>query len=390
MSISIQTVIPCADYQAARCRSCRWLELDYPQQLAHKTEHLRQQLAPVLMARPADTQSEWLPPVPSALNAFRNRAKMVVSGSAEQPVLGIIDEQGAGVDLQHCPLYPSALLPVFAELTEFIRTLKLQPYDLASRRGELKYLLINRSQHDGGLMLRFVLRSQAHLDLIRKHLPALLARIPSLQVVSVNLQPVHMAVLEGEQEFILTEAVALRDQLNDVPLYLQPKSFFQTNPDIAAKLYATARAWSASLPLRTVWDLFCGVGGFGLHCAKLGVVLTGIEIEPEAIACAQRSAAELGLTDVHFAALDAAGWIAAEQQPPDLLLMNPPRRGVGSAICQWLQRLGPTHLIYSSCNAESLARDLAMLPDYRLVRVQWFDMFPHTAHYETLVQLQRR
>lgn len=386
----IQTVIPCADYQAARCRSCRWLEMDYPAQLAQKTADLRRHLAPLLTAVASNESVEWLPPVPSALSAFRNRAKMVVSGSAEQPVLGILDEQGGGVDLQQCPLYPPAFQPIFAALADFIRTHKLQPYDVANRRGELKYLLINRSQHDGRLMLRFVLRSQAHLDLIRKHLPTLMARIPALHVVSVNLQPVHMAVLEGDQEIILTEATALPNQLNDVPLYLRPKSFFQTNPDIAAKLYATARAWSATLPVRSIWDLFCGVGGFGLHCVRPGIALTGIEIEPEAIACAQRSAEELALTDVRFAALDATGWIGSEQQPPDLLLMNPPRRGVGSAICQWLQQLGPTHVIYSSCNAESLARDLAMLPEYRLVRVQWFDMFPHTAHYETLVQLQRR
>jgi len=377
--------IPCADFEASRCRSCSWLERPYAEQLASKNAQLQ-----ALLAALASPATEWLPPVASHQSGFRNRAKMVVSGSIESPLLGIVNSDGDGVDLQQCPLYPEPFRPLFAALQRFILTAALEPYDIGQRRGELKYLLVNRSQYDGGVMLRFVLRSKSRLDAIRKHLPALLADRPELKVVSVNLQPVHMAVLEGEQEIVLTAQQALREQLNQVPLYLRPKSFFQTNPDVAAALYRTAAAWSAALAIRSLWDLFCGVGGFGLHCARAGVSLVGIEREAEAIACAEQSARELGLTDVRFAALDASGFVAGETQAPDLVLVNPPRRGIGAAICQWLQQTAPQYLIYSSCNAESLARDLALLPDYQLRRVQLFDLFPHTAHYETLALLVRK
>ena len=313
---------------------------------------------------------------------------MVVTGSIDAPLLGIVNEQGQGTDLQQCPLYPEPFRPLFDALQRFIKTAALEPYDIAHRRGELKYLLINRSQCDGSVMLRFVLRSRSRLDAIRKFLPDLLTERPELKVVSVNLQPVHMAVLEGEQEIVLTHQQALREQLNQVPLYLRPKGFFQTNPAVAAALYRTAAQWSAALPIRSLWDLFCGVGGFGLHCVRDGVSLVGIEREAEAIACAEQSAREMGLTQVRFAALDASGFVAGESQAPDLVLVNPPRRGIGPALCQWLQRTAPQFLIYSSCNAESLARDLVLLPDYQLRRVQLFDMFPHTSHYETLTLLQ--
>ncbi|NQD37816.1 23S rRNA (uracil(747)-C(5))-methyltransferase RlmC [Permianibacter sp. IMCC34836] len=373
----------CADYQSARCRSCGWLELPYPEQLQRKDAELRQ-----LLASQVGEQTDWLPAVASPLAQFRNRAKMVISGTAADPVLGIIDEQGSGVDLQACPLYPQPLRPVFTALIDFIRLANLEPYRISERRGELKYLLINRSHADGGIMLRFVLRSRACLDIIRKHLPVLRAQLPQLKVASVNLQPLHMAVLEGDQEIMLTEQQELYDQLNDVPLYLRPKSFFQTNPAVAAQLYARVRQWARELPLKSVWDLFCGVGGFGLHCVDKDIALTGIEREAEAIACAERSAREMGLTQVRFAALDAAGFVDGEASAPDLVLVNPPRRGIGPDICRWLQATAPQHLIYSSCNAESLARDLALLPNYQLQRVQLFDMFPHTSHYETLVQLR--
>lgn len=376
--------IPCADYEANRCRSCSWLERPYAEQLASKNAQLQ-----ALLATRTSPATEWLSPVASHQSGFRIRAKMVVSGSIESPLLGIVSSDGAGIDLQQCPLYPEPFRPLFSALQRFIRTAALEPYDIGQRRGELKYLLINRSQYDGGVMLRFVLRSKSRLDAIRKHLPGLLAERPELKVVSVNLQPVHMAVLEGEQEIVLTAQQALREQLNQVPLYQRPKSFFQTNPDVAAALYRTAAEWSAALAIRSLWDLFCGVGGFGLHCARAGVSLVGIEREAEAIACAEQSAREMGLTDVRFAALEASGFVGGETQAPDLVLVNPPRRGIGAAICEWLQQTAPQYLIYSSCNAESLARDLAMLPDYQLRRVQLFDLFPHTAHYETLALLVR-
>lgn len=112
-----------------------------------------------------------------------------------------------------------------------------------------------------------------------------------------------MAIMEGETEIYLTDQQALAERFNDVPLWIRPQSFFQTNPTVASRLYATARDWVGQLPVRHMWDLFCGVGGFGLHCATPQMQLTGIEIAPEAIACAKQSAAELGLTRLHFRAL---------------------------------------------------------------------------------------
>ena len=118
--------------------------------------------------------------------------------------------------------------------------------------------------------------------------------------------------------------------------------------------------------------------------------LTGIEISAEAIACAQRSAAMLGLENVSFAALDSTAFATGRDKVPDLVLVNPPRRGIGEALCAYLSRMAPDYLLYSSCNPESMAQDLARLPDYRVERVQLFDMFPHTAHFEVLSLLVRQ
>jgi 23S rRNA (uracil747-C5)-methyltransferase len=332
---------------------------------------------------------EWLPPVASAAWGFRNKAKMVVSGTTDAPVLGIVDARGKGVSLADCPLYPPALQACFAPLAEFIRRAQLAPYDIAARRGELKYILVTLAEHSGELMVRFVLRSQGPLSRIRKLLPELLAALPGLRVASVNLQPEHKAILEGEQEIVLTEQASLTMRLNGIPLHLRPKSFFQTNTAVAEALYRQGREWVEELEPESVWDLFCGVGGFALHVADGRREVTGIEISSEAIASAEQSRDELGLARVRFRALDATDFAVGNSGVAELVIVNPPRRGIGAGLCRFLEESAARWVIYSSCNAESLARDLAQMPSLRLRRARLLDMFPHTAHYEVITLLER-
>lgn len=372
----------CALYDAGRCRSCQWIEQPVSHQLTAKMADLRQLLAEHAVA-------EWRAPVSGPERAFRNKAKMVVSGSVEKPLLGMLHRDGTPEDLCDCPLYPASFSPVFAALKPFIARAGLTPYNVARKRGELKYLLLTESRFDGGMMLRFVLRSDAKLAQLRAALPWLQERLPQLKVITVNIQPVHMAIMEGETEIFLTEQQALAERFNDVPLWIRPQSFFQTNPVVAAHLYATARDWVRQLPVNHMWDLFCGVGGFGLHCATPQMKLTGIEIAPEAITCAKQSAQELGLQNLRFQALDSTQFAIAQGEVPDLVLVNPPRRGIGKPLCDFLSRMAPRFIVYSSCNAQTMAKDIHELPGYRIDRVQLFDMFPHTPHYEVLTLLSR-
>jgi len=372
----------CALYDAGRCRSCQWIEQPVARQLDAKMADLRTLLEGMPVA-------EWCAPVSGPEQGFRNKAKMVVSGSVEKPLLGMLHRDGTPEDLTDCPLYPASFYTVFAALKPFIARAGLTPYNVARKRGELKYLLLTESQQDGGMMLRFVLRSDAKLAQLRAALPDLQAQLPQLKVITANIQPVHMAIMEGEQEIYLTGQQALAENFNAVPLWIRPQSFFQTNPQVASHLYATARDWVRALPVTHMWDLFCGVGGFGLHCATPQMKLTGIEIAPEAIACARESAQMLGLQNIQFQALDSTRFATAQGEVPELVLVNPPRRGIGKPLCDYLSRMAPQFIIYSSCNAQSMAKDLRELPGYRISRVQLFDMFPHTAHYEVLTLLVR-
>lgn len=414
----------CQLHDASLCRSCPNLDLPLVQQLQLKQSAVQATLAGQVEAR------AWLEPFASAPSQFRNKAKLAVSGTTHAPVLGLVDRFDNGTDLTSCPLHVNEIKAALAPLTRAITHMGLQPYSIVKRRGELKHVLVTASAN-GQLMVRFVLRSTAQLPAIRKGAPRLQSELPGLRVLSVNIQPRPAAILEGEREIILSQdstldmplylpelgadGVVVNNKKSVLPLVLPPQSFFQTNSDVAAGLYAQARAWArdyaggqavaltgepgaggahpdATQSSQSIWDLYCGVGGFALALAQPGAQVLGVEVSAPAIDGARAAAAQLGLTSpqVRFEAgdasvLDASGQVYGHDKP-DLLVVNPPRRGIGELAAS-IEGSGIKRVLYSSCNPASLAKDLEVMSSYRVRRARLFDMFPYTNHTEVLVEL---
>lgn len=424
----------CQLHDASLCRSCPNLDLPLAQQL-----QLKQSAVQATLAGQVETAA-WLEPFASAPSHFRNKAKLAVSGTTHAPVLGLVDRFDNGTDLTSCPLHVNEIKAALAPLTRAITRMGLQPYSIVKRRGELKHVLITASAN-GQLMVRFVLRSTAQLPAIRKGAPRLQSELPGLRVLSVNIQPRPAAILEGEREIILSQdstldmplylpelgadGVVVNNKKSVLPLVLPPQSFFQTNSAVAAGLYAQARAWArdyaggqavalageprvgesaagesgaggahpdATQSSQSIWDLYCGVGGFALALAQPGAQVLGVEVSAPAIDGARAAAAQLGLTSpqVRFEAgdasvLDASGQVYGHDKP-DLLVVNPPRRGIGELAAS-IEGSGIQRVLYSSCNPASLTKDLEVMSSYRVRRARLFDMFPHTNHAEVLVEL---
>jgi 23S rRNA (uracil747-C5)-methyltransferase len=372
----------CSYYDAGLCRSCTLLEQPYADQLAEKDRWSRALLADGI---------EWLPAVASAEAGYRNKAKMVVGGTVERPTLGILDDQGRGIDLRECGICAPGITSAMPAIAAFVTRAGLVPYDITARSGELKYVLVTEAPN-GELMLRFVLRSEGLVARIRSQLPSLIAALPQAAVVTANLLPEHKAVLEGEREIVLTGRDTLTMTLGGIGMHLRPQSFFQTNTAIAERLYAQAREWADELAPSSVWDLYCGVGGFALHLAAPGRSVIGVEASTEAIESARRSAEELGLTAdaIRFESGDATAFAAASATTPDLVVVNPPRRGIGADLAARLEASSASSIIYSSCNPITLAKDLAAMPSYAVRSARVLDMFPQTTHLEVITLLQRR
>lgn len=373
----IEQRLSCDYWDAGRCRSCSLIETPYARQLADKDRAAR-------AALPMIDPSAWQGPRAGDPAHFRNKAKLVVGGHVGRVTVGILDGDRRGVDLRDCPLHEPGLTAAIHETAALIDELRLLPYDIPKRRGELKYALLTHSP-DGELMLRFVLRSTAQLARIEDNLDLIRERLPAARVISVNLHPEHKATLEGEQEIVLTDQVTLPMRVNDVTLHLGVRSFFQTNTAVAAALYRTAREWTDTAAPTTITDLYCGVGGFAHHLSGPGRTVTGVEISAEAIAAA-------GMTrtphEVRFVAGDATAYLHSNPAP-DLVVVNPPRRGIGP-LARDLEAADVGTILYSSCNPVTLAEDLAQVPSLTVTRARLFDMFPQTRHSEILVLLSRR
>ena len=371
----------CDYFDAGVCRSCHLLDLSYVDQLARKQAAVAEALAPVA------PDVRWEEPVRSLDAGFRNKAKMVVGGTVAAPTLGILGPSREGVDLLECGLHSPGLRAALPVLESFVTEAGLTPYSVPERSGELKHVIATESP-DGELMVRWVLRSREALGRLRRGLPSLLSRLP-IVVASVNLQPEHKAILEGPEEIFLTPGEALTMEVNGVGLHLRPQSFFQTNTGVAAGLYRHARDLVTVVGPSSVWDLYCGVGGFGLHVAGPGRHVVGVESSAQAVASARLSAADLGLAGTEWVVGDATAYAVSANAVPELVVVNPPRRGIGAQLAGWLETSGVGHVVYSSCNASSLARDLAAMPSLRPTSARLLDMFPHTDHHEVLVLLSR-
>lgn len=386
----------CDYFDAGTCRSCTLMGQLYAEQVAGKEARARELLDP--FGASATGGIAWLPPVTSAESGFRAKAKMVVGGTVDSPTLGILDAAGRGVDLRHCGIIAPGILAAFPTLIASITRMGLEPYDVPARRGELKHLIVTEAS-DGALMVRYVVRSEEAVASIRAHLPWLQHALPQLAVVTANLLPEHKAVLEGDVELVLTERAVLPMGVGDVTLQVRPQSFVQTNTAIAAALYRQARDWVDELDPASVWDLYCGVGGFALHCAGAagsGRAVLGVEVSTDAVASAELARDALFSADgdrrrIRFIAADATAFAlaAAPDAVPALVIVNPPRRGLGAGLAGWLEAKGPAHVVYSSCNVESLARDLAAMPSYRVARARVLDMFPQSSHFEAITLLER-
>ena len=387
----------CEYFSAGQCESCSLMRTSHSTQVREAHAQLTELLADV-----ATPSTVWDEPLVSAPWGFRTKAKMMVRGTANAPVFSFPGTH-EGVDLADCPLYPTLVTEVLESARALIRRAQVPPYNLDKRRGEIKYVLVTATPTEA--MVRLVLRSTSALERIREHLALL---DPRVSVVSANIHPEHEALIEGAEEIHLARADRLRLPLGNIDVDVLPRSFTQTNTAVASELYAQVACWILDAGARTAWDLYCGVGGFALSIAHEArargahMDVTGIEITGEAIESAQGSAKRHGFAGAvgpltapepsvraHFDTADATEWARHQPNLPEAVVVNPPRRGIGEALSRYLNDSGVRTIAYSSCNPETLAADLARMPNYRIARARLIDMFPHSAHNEALVLLSR-
>tara|TARA_R110000868_G_scaffold72133_5_gene210408 strand:+ start:1975 stop:3078 length:1104 start_codon:yes stop_codon:yes gene_type:complete len=360
--------LQCDYFDSLACRSCSGLALE-PQSWREKQASTLKNLF---------IDENWLEPTwSSQIFGSRTKAKFSIGGTLETPIIGRTTKDGSVVDLSECQLHDARIVALAPELFKIIKEYRLVPYDIGAQKGELKHIIVQLGDNNT-FMIRFIVRSKESIDRLKKF-AAENSSNSRFKVITANIQPEHKAVLEGDEEIVLSKEKFLPVTIGDHQLLLGPKSFSQTNLEIAGKLYQCAADWLSSQEGR-VLDLFCGVGGFAAHLVSPSRQVVGVELSSEAIESATQA-----ISGASFFAQDAWQFVESSEYF-ETIVVNPPRRGLGQEICQKLNQLSPKSILYSSCNPQTLKRDLDIL-NYKIDKIKAFEMFPMTEHWEVLCLL---
>ena len=375
--------LTCSYFNKYKCRSCSFLEYDNLDEIITKKQALVSSLLKSINLDAVEISKLWSPK-----KHFNSRAKarLSVTGDVEHPVLGLVDKDFNGIELEKCPLHLEIINKIFQLLPRVISSNNLIPYNIKKRTGELKNIIILSNSSQSEVMLRFVLRSEDLVDQVKKLVLDLQNEIPELKVVSVNIQPIPHQIPEGEKEIILTKEEYIMQDYNGLEFFIRPKAFIQVTPETAQALYAKVSSIVEKLGVKSLLDLYCGVGGFALHIADKGVCVKGIEISSQAVKCAKLSADRNSIKTASFFLDNVESFLSDfEAKNLDAIISNPPRRGLGQETIDSILKFAPRYLIYSSCSSKTFLNDTKILEDsYRLKEVYPFDMFPLTSHVEIL------
>jgi len=380
---------PCRHYP--HCIGCPFIDLPYPEQLARK----RALVGAAFAKFPALNDVE-IPEVVSSPRrlGYRARVKLVVRKSGGAIATGLYVPQSHRVmDISSCPVHPRRVNQVLEYLKFRAQELGIVPYDERDDSGDLRYVDFRYS----------FARQEVSVTLVSRHpvLPegeklarALQRKFSFVTGVILNINENRGNVIWGPVNRMLSGRETLLEQVGGLKLVYPAGVFSQSNPHTAQKLYDRVVELAQLTGKENMLDLYCGVGPIALNLAHGARQVWGIDDNEAGIASAKQNARRNGVGNCRFFAGDAAGKIQelrGQLAALDLVVVNPPRKGLQGAALAALLELGAPRLIYVSCETVSLARDLEKLvaAGYRIRSLQPFDMFPQTAEVENVALLQR-
>jgi 23S rRNA (uracil1939-C5)-methyltransferase len=364
------------EHDGEPCPGAPWQELPYELQLSHKHDQLGEALS-----RIGHLEGFALEPPEPASERWRYRNKLEYSFGERDGALALgFHARGRWdriLDAEDCLLASEANNAARNEVRAWARAAGLPAYDGRRQAGVLRNLVVREGRRTGQLQTRLVTSAAA-----------------------IPRPPVDLhTVIEGPSGDTGGETGALgrervSEQLCGLRLDISPRAFFQTNTEMAERLYAVTAEYAALSGRERVFDLYCGIGTIGLVLAARAGEVWGIEAVPEAVADAEENARRNEIANARFVAGDARTAIrplVEREGRPDVVVVDPPRSGLSKKVVRRVIECDASRIVYVSCNPTTLAPNAAQLAEagYRLRRVRAVDMFPQTPHIECVALLER-
>ena len=379
---------------AGPCGGCSLRHLDYAAELRAKQESVLD-----AFRRIGGLEVPVLDILPSPeVDRYRNKVQFPVGVDKNgAPCIGFYAGRTHRiVPCPDCRLQPGVLNEIGNALCAFFAQQGIRPYDEQSGKGLVRHIFLRRGAHSGQIMVCLVC-TRAKLPHAEQLCTALREQFPAISTILLNVNAKNTNVILGGENHILYGPGYIEDTLCGVPVRLGPLSFYQVNTLAAERLYGVAAQYAQLTPDDTLLDLYCGMGTLGLSMADQCRELIGVEIVPEAIESAKANAARMGkavAAKSRFFCADAgqaATQLAAEGLHPDIVMLDPPRKGCDEATLSAVVRMAPRRVVYVSCNPATAARDAAWLEKngYHAEKVQPVDLFPRTKHVEAVLLLTK-
>ena len=375
---------------AKLCGGCDFWHMDYEEETRLKAERVK-----TCLNRLAGERLTEMPILAAPdCHGYRNKAQYPVAAKKGRAYAGFFR---AGthdvVENRRCLILPEETDAVKDAVMDYVNQFRISVYDEATHKGLLRHIYVRRGAVSGQILVCLVCNGEK-----LPKVEALLSRLQKIPgfttlVLSVNTKKGN-AVL-GDKFVTLYGPGYIEDTLCGLNFRLSPRSFYQVNHHQAQRLYETAIALAGITKNDTVLDLYCGVGTITLAMASSAGKVIGVEVIPQAVEDAKDNAKRNGIENAEFFCGDA-GQAALELEKngvrPDVVVVDPPRKGLNADTIEALHRMAPRRIVYVSCDPATLARDVAMLKQrgYALQSATAADLFPKCAHVETVVCLGRK
>jgi 23S rRNA (uracil1939-C5)-methyltransferase len=364
-----------------------WQVLPYERQLEVKQTQVDDALK-----RIGHLQGYELEPIVPAIEQWRYRNKLEYSFGSDQSGRLTCGFHAPGrwdeiVEIEDCLLASEPGNAARERVVEWCRSQALPAYDRRTGAGVLRNLVVREARTSGQLQLRLVVTAGAHIDrdgLIAAAEPCHGLLVTEIEGVAETTQGGRTELLAGEPQ--------IEEEIGGMRVRISPEAFFQTNTEMAQRLYAVAIEYARLGGVERVYDLYCGIGTIGLMLAPRVAEVWGLEIVEEAIADAIANARLNEITNASFFAGDvrlAMRELVEKARRPDVVVLDPPRAGLSQKVVRRIIEASPSRIVYVSCNPTTLAPNAAQLVEagYELVRVRPVDMFPQTPHIECVAEL---
>ncbi len=370
---------------SARCGGCSRVHIPYPEQLKMKQSSVEKLLHGICPVEPILGMADpW---------HYRSKVHSVIGTDfkTKQPIAGVY-QRGTHrvVPVQGCLIEDERASRIIQTIVSMIPRYKLRIYNENTHRGFLRHVMVRTGQKTDQIMVILVTTASEFpggkafvAELTEKH--------PEITTVVLNVNQKETSMVLGTKDYALFGPGYMEDELCGKRFRISPQSFYQVNARQTEVLYQTAISFAGLTGQETLLDAYCGTGTIGLCASDLVRKLIGVELNADAVRDAKVNARLNGVTNADFICEDAGRFMvkmAREDQPLDVLIMDPPRSGSDERFLRSVLTCKPRTIVYVSCNPETLARDAKFLVKggYQAVKAVPVDMFPHTEHCECVMK----